>query len=126
MAYADSDYYKSTYLGTRIPAEQLNQMLAAASDDIDAMTFNRIGGDTGLLALTDFQQGKIKRAACAQAEFRFEYADLLNNPLSNYAINGVSMQWDKSVLVKQGNTFTTNAVASLIRQTGLTYRGVMA
>jgi hypothetical protein len=104
----------------------LDQLLSAASDDIDAMTFNRIGGDTGLSALTDFQQGKIKRAACLQAEFRYDYAELLNNPLSSYGINGVSMQWDKSVLVKQGDTFTTNAVISLLRQTGLTYRGVMA
>lgn len=126
MSYADSDYYKSTYKGTRIPDGQLDQLLSEASDDIDAMTFNRIGGGTCLSVLTDFQQGKVRRAACLQADFRFEYADLLNNPLSSYGINGVSMQWDKSVLIRQGDTFTTNAVIALLRQTGLTYRGVMA
>lgn len=125
MPYADSTYYKNTYKGTVIVEDDLDQQLTAASDDIDAMTYNRIGGDTGLPALTAFQQEKIRRATCLQAEFRHEYADLLNNPLSSYGINGVSMAWDKSVLVQQGSTFTTNAVIALLRQTGLTYRGVM-
>lgn len=125
MAYADAGYYKDTYKGTAIPDDQLTQALATASDDVDSMTFNRICGESGLPALTTFQQEKIRRATCLQADFRHEYSDLLNNPLSSYGINGVSMQWDKSVLVQQGSTFTTNAVIALLRQTGLTYRGVM-
>lgn len=126
MAYADGAYYKDTFKGTSIPDNELDRLLAAASDDIDAMTYNRIGGDTGLPVLTVFQQEKIRRAVCVQADFRHDYADLLNNPLSSYGINGVTMQWDKSVLVRQGTTITTNAVIALLRQTGLTYRGVMA
>lgn len=125
MPYADSGYYKNTYKSTTIPDNELDLQLAAASDDIDAMTYNHIGGDTGLPALTAFQQEKICRATCMQADFRHDYGDLLSNPLSSYGINGVNMQWDKSVLVQQGSTFTTNAVLSLLRQTGLTYRGVM-
>lgn len=125
MVYADSNYYKVTFKGTIIPDDQLDQLLATASDDIDALTFNRIGGDGGLLLLTPFQQEKVKRAACIQADFRHDYADLLSNPLSSYGINGVSMQWDKSVLVQLGSVFTTSAALSLLRQTGLTYRGVM-
>jgi hypothetical protein len=125
MPYADSSHYKDTFKGTIIPDDQLDQQLAAASDDIDALTFNRIGGDSGLLLLTLFQQEKIQRATCLQADFRHDYADLISNPLSSYGINGVSMQWDKSVLIKQGDVFTTNAALSLLRQTGLTYRGVM-
>ena len=125
MAYADSAYYKDTYKGMAVPDDQLTQALATASDDVDSMTFNRIGGESGLPALTTFQQEKIRRATCLQADFRHDYADLLSNPLSSYGINGISMQWDKSVLVQQGSTFTTNAVIALLRQTGLTYRGVM-
>ena len=125
MAYADSDYYKNTYKGAEIPDSELDQQLAAATDDVDSMTFNRIGGNSGIFLLTPFQQEKIRRATCLQADFQHEYAELLNNPLSSYGINGISMQWDKSVLVKQGSTFTTNKVVSLLRQTGLTYRGVM-
>jgi hypothetical protein len=125
MPYADSSYYKTAYKGTAIGDTELDQQLTAASDDIDAMTYNRIGGDTGLPTLTTFQQDKIRRATCLQADFRHDYAELLNNPLSSYGINGVSMAWDKSVLVQQGSTFTTNAVIALLRQTGLTYRGVM-
>ncbi len=125
MAYADRTYYKNIFKGSIIPDDQLDQLLSASSDDVDSMTFNRIGGDSGLLSLTPFQQEKVKRAACIQADFRHDYADLLSNPLSSYGINGVNMQWDKSVLVQQGNVFTTNAALSLLRQTGLTYRGVM-
>lgn len=126
MAYVTASYYIDTYKGgTDIPDDQLSQRLESASDDIDAMTYNRIGGNVGLLMLTEFQQERIRRATCLQADFRHEYSDLLNNPLSSYGINGVSMQWDKSVLVQQGRTFTTNAVIALLRQTGLTYRGVM-
>jgi len=125
MAYADRTYYKNTFKGSIIPDDQLDQLLSASSDDVDSMTFNRIGGDSGLLLLTPFQQEKVKRAVCMQADFRHDYADLLSNPLSSYGINGVNMQWDKSVLIQQGDVFTTNAALSLLRQTGLTYRGVM-
>ena len=125
MAYADSDYYKGTFKGTAISDADLDQRLTAASDDIDSMTYNRAGGDNGILLLTPFQQEKIRRATCLQAEFQQEYGELLTNPLSSYGINGVSMQWDRSVLIQFGNTFTTNAVLSLLRQSGLTYRGVM-
>lgn len=125
MAYADSTYYKNDFKGSLVPDDQLEHRLASASDDVDSITLNRIGGEDRLLLLTPFQQGKIQRATCLQAEFQQEYGELLNNPLSSYGINGVSMQWDRSVLVQYGNIFTTNAVLSLLRQTGLTYRGVM-
>ncbi len=98
--------------------------LLQAEFDVDSLTFNRIRGAGGIRKLTELQQELIKRAVALQAEFRHEYADLLNNPLSSYGINGVSMSWDKSVLVQQSGVFTTKAVLSLLRQTGLTYRGL--
>lgn len=98
--------------------------LLQAEYDVDSLTFNRIRGAGGITELTELQQELVKRAVAQQADFRHEYADLLNNPLSSYGINGVSMAWDKSVLVQQNGVFTTNAVISLLRQTGMTYRGL--
>lgn len=98
--------------------------LLQAEYDVDSLTFNRIRGAGGITELTELQQELVKRAVAQQADFRHEYADLLNNPLSSYGINGVSMAWDKSVLVQQSGVFTTNAVISLLRQTGMTYRGL--
>lgn len=98
--------------------------LLQAEFDVDSLTFNRIRGAGGLTELTELQQELVKCAVAQQADFRHEYAELLNNPLSSYGINGVSMAWDKSVLVQQSGVFTTNAVLSLLRQTGMTYRGL--
>ena len=91
---------------------------------MDSLTFNRIRGAGGITELTELQQELVKRAVAQQADFRHEYAEMLNNPLSSYGINGVTMAWDKSVLVQQSGVFTTNAVISLLRQTGMTYRGL--
>lgn len=98
--------------------------LLLAEYDVDSLTFNRIRGAGGITELTELQRELVKHAVAQQADFRHEYADLLNNPLSSYGINGVSMAWDKSVLVQQSGVFTTNAVISLLRQTGMTYRGL--
>lgn len=98
--------------------------LLQAEFDVDSLTFNRIRGAGGITELTELQQELVKRAVAQQADFRHEYAELLNNPLSSYGINGVSMAWDKSVLVQQSGVFTTNAVIYLLRQTGMTYRGL--
>ena len=125
MAYVNNSYYKDTFKGSIIPDEQLDQPLNAASDDIDALTFNRIGGDCGLLLLTPFQQEKIRRATCLQADFHHENDDMLNNPLSSYGINGVSMSFDNNKIICYSGIYTTSGIYALLRQTGLTYRGVM-
>lgn len=98
--------------------------LSQAEYDVDALTFNRIRAAGGISDLTDLQRELVKRAVCLQAGFRHDYGELLDNPLSSYGINGVSMQWDRSVLIQEGPIRTTSAVLSLLQQTGLTYRGL--
>ena len=121
LRYVTKAEYDDLFPGGGASESELSQ----AEYDVDALTFNRIHASGKISALTELQQELVKRAVYLQADFCHDYADLLYNPLSSYGINGVSMQWDKSVLVRQGSTFTTNAVISLLRQTGLTYRGVM-
>lgn len=99
------------------------QELEAAEYDIDSLTFNRIVS-RGFDRLAEWQKELVTRAVCLQADFLHEYGELLNNPLSSYAINGVSMSWDKSMLVQQDGVNTLRSIYALLQQTGLTYRGL--
>ena len=94
-----------------------------AESDIDSLTFNRIRA-IGVDLLTEYQRDLVKRAIIEQVEFRAEYGEMLENPLASYAINGVSMSWDNSKIKQISGVFTTTHIYGLLRQTGLTYRGV--
>ena len=112
----------SEYSGN-IPAEELEKRLRRACRDIDSLTFNRIV-KAGFENLTEFRQGLIKEAVELHADFCYDNADLLESPLSAYAINGVSMSFDKSKIVTVGGVTTSSEVYSLLMQTGLCYRGL--
>ena len=107
-----------------IPAEELEKRLKRACRDIDSLTYNRIV-KAGFENLTEVQQDIIKEAVQLHADFCYDNADLLDSPLAAYAINGVSMSFDKSKIVTVGDVTTSNEVYSLLMQTGLCYRGLM-
>ena len=113
----------SEYSGN-IPAEKLETRLRRACRDIDSLTFNRIV-KAGFENLTEFQQELIREAVQLHADFCYDNAELLESPLASYAINGVSMSFDKSKIVTVGDVTTSNEVYSLLMQTGLCYRGLM-
>lgn len=113
----------SEYEGN-IPADQVESRLKQACRDIDSLTFNRIV-KAGFENLTEFQQELIKEAVQLHADFCYDNAELLDSPLSSYAINGVSMSFDKSKIVDIGSVTTSSQVYSLLMQTGLCYRGLM-
>ena len=69
MAYVDSEYYNSY---SKVISDNIEYKLEKASEAIDSITFNRIVG-TGFSNLTEFQQDKIKKAVCMQADFIEEY-----------------------------------------------------
>ena len=119
LMYLNPDEYTG-----KIPAEELEVRLKRACRDIDSLTFNRIV-KTGFENLTEFQQELIKEAVQLHADFCFENADLLDSPLAAYAINGVSMSFDKSKIVTVGGVTTSSEVYGLLMQTGLCYRGLM-
>lgn len=112
--------------GDAIPADILDNALKTASHHIDALTFNRIQAAGGIGALTAFQQHIIMDAVMAQAEFEHENADVLASPLSGYSINGVSMSFatQSDRIITTAGVTTTRDIYELVRQTGLTYRGV--
>ena len=125
MNYVDYDYYSETYGGTAITAENAPKAFRVASKTIDALTFCRIV-ERGLEGLTAFQKGVVQWVACALAEWQTENEDILNNPYSNYSINGVSATWTPGANIKQinGVMLPASIYAELVK-TGLCYRGVM-
>lgn len=120
MSYADADYYKYEYSGNVIPDEALSSQLAKASDQIDALTYNRIRA-VGFDGLTPFQQGCIKKAVCSQADFNTQYGAYADMPLKGYKVGDVSVTFDGE---KVNGVATTRDVLNYLAQTGLTTRVV--
>jgi hypothetical protein len=67
MPYIDRTYYDA-YGGTSIPEAEFNTLARRASDIIDIVTMQRIGGDAGFAQLSASVQEAIKKATAAQTE----------------------------------------------------------
>lgn len=124
MAYVDYAYYKDTYGGTLITADNAEKTLREASNTIDALTYCRIVS-RGFEGLTDFQKSIIQQVVCALADWQLENADILSTPYSNYSINGVSASWDNAKSVKNlGGLLIPASIYAELLKTGLCYGGV--
>lgn len=120
MSYVDTDYYNS-YSG--IVTDNLENKLNKASDQIDSLTFNRIVG-IGFNNLTSFQQEKIKKAICMQADFQEKYGEYVNSPLSSFSAGSISVSLNSNSVKCVNGVVTSNEVATLLNQTGLTCRRI--
>lgn len=121
MAYADVDYYKTEYGGNAIPIEELFTHLSRASDQIDALTYNRIRGRGGIDNLSSYQQECIQKAVCAQAEFNAQYGAYADMPLTGYKIGDISLNFAGE---KVNGVATTREVLQYLGQSGLATRVV--
>lgn len=123
-SYVSKEYYLNTYKGTTIPEDEIEKKLEDASMDVDTLTFNRIVA-RGFDNLTTFQKDIIQKVVCKLADFEFENADLLQTPLSNYSINGVSMGFSEkwNVQIQNGIAIPKKDYC-LLGQTGLTCRSM--
>ena len=111
MSYVDISYYKDNFKGDILNDDTLENRLERASDQIDKLTYNRIIG-VEFKNLSPFQQDKIKKAVCLQAEFIEQYGEFINMPLSGFngsIVNGIT---------------TTQEVINYIYQTGLNSRRI--
>ena len=123
-SYADKNYYLSTYKGSKIPEDKIEEKLKEASMHIDTLTYNRIVG-RGFENLTKFQQDIIKEVVCKLADFEYENEDLIKSALSSYAINGVSMNFGTSWNIQvQNGVAIPKDYYCLLSQTGLTCRNM--
>lgn len=120
-AYATPQEYAALSRSGEIPTERLSACLEDASRDVDTLTFGRIR-KSGFSMLTEFQQEMVRLAVVRQADFSFNYRDLLGSPLASYGINGVSMGFDKAVLISRGGVSTMSDIDGLLEQAGLTCR----
>ncbi len=120
MAYADMYYYLDDYNGTAIPPEALERHLRRASDQVDALTYNRIRG-RGFENLSYYQQECVQKAVCAQAEFNAQYGAYADMPLSGYKIGDVSLNFAGE---KVNGVATTREVLQYLGQSGLATRVV--
>lgn len=119
MSYATPQDYK-LYGDDLIPDDaNIEKLLDRASDQIDALTFNRIVA-IGFENLTPFQQKNVKKAVCQQSDFVYQYGDFLNMPLSGYSAGSVSLSF--KVIEGAGGIQTSEAVNNLLSATGLTSR----
>ena len=125
MAYVDYDYYINTYGGDRITADEAPRMFKDASKTVDSLTYCRINSDD-MASLTPYQKGIVQEVVCSLAEWQKDNADLLDNPYSSYAINGVSASWGSGSGVRKinGCLIPSRVYANLVK-TGLCYPGVM-
>lgn len=119
MSYVDKAYYTDIFKGNEIDDSNIDKSLRKASRHIDTLTFNRIKS-LGFEKLTDFQKDIIKEVTCELAEFEYENAELIENVLSSYSINGVSMNFGGSwnVQLIKGVAIPTELHETL-KQTGL-------
>lgn len=107
---------------SEIPADKLLEYLHEASRNVDTLTFNRIRFDH----LTDFQKEIVQEVVCKQANFLYENKDAIASILNEYAINGVSMKFGSgfNVVIENGLP-VQSTVYSLLKQTGLCWRGAV-
>lgn len=112
--YADKEYYEKTYLGTII-LQNIEKYLRDASDDIDGLCFGRIKGK-GFENLSEFQQDRIKKAVCLQAEYSYQYGSYLNNPMKSYSVGKTSVNLETTEF---NGIQTTGRVIQLLEDTGL-------
>ena len=116
-SYATAADY-AQYGSGNIPAENLEKLLHKASRNIDSLTFNRIVG-IGFDNLTEFQREIVKESCCLLADFLHDNADLLDNALGSYTVNGVSMNFGGANIATIGGVSVRKDIYSLLSQTGL-------
>lgn len=120
QTYITSEDYLRLY--TVLP-ENFDRLAYKASRIIDSLTYNRIIG-AGFRNLTDYQQETIKECCCETVQFYDDNVDILENVLSGYGINGVSMQfnYNASITVINGCP-VRKATYNKLLSTGLCYAG---
>lgn len=129
MAYADYEFYVSTYLGDAVPAADFDRMAARASEYLDELT----GGKAALAAggaLTAVQRG-----CCAVAEVLYADQQRTKESAAGGPPSGAVLKAETNGTWRQEYELTADATKTTDRQVydaakrylgawGLLYRGV--
>lgn len=86
MAYADYEFYTTSYFGSVVPEADFPRLAERASDFVDTMTFDRLvdGPPTN-----ERSQKRIKKAVCSLAEKMYQL-ELAEKNATNAAASGTS------------------------------------
>ncbi len=102
MAYADYEFYKTSFFGNVVPESDFNRFSERASDFIDLLTFDRL---TDGLPVDERQQKRIKKAVCAAADILYQI-DIAEKNAAAAAATGTAT-------ILPGGGTTTGIVTSL-------------
>lgn len=86
MAYADYEFYTTSYFGSVVPETDFPRLAERASDFVDTMTFNRLVDG---LPTDERSQKRIKKAICSLAELMYQI-ELAEKNATNAAVSGTS------------------------------------
>lgn len=86
MAYADYDFYKTSYFGSVVPETDFPRLAERASDFVDTMTFDRLVDG---LPENERSQKRIKKAVCSLTELMYQI-ELAERNATNAAVSGTS------------------------------------
>ena len=86
MAYADYEFYTTSYFGSVVPEADFPRLAERASDFVDTMTFDRLVDG---LPTDKRSQKRIKKAVCSLAELMYQI-ELAEKNAANAAASGAS------------------------------------
>ena len=86
MAYADYEFYTTSYFGSVVPEADFPRLAERASDFVDAMTFDRLMDG---LPTNERSQKRIKKAVCSLTELMYQI-ELAEKNATNAAASGIS------------------------------------
>ncbi len=86
MAYADYEFYKTSYLGSVVPETDFPRLAERASEFVNTMTFDRLVDG---LPTNECSQKRIKKVVCSLAELMYQI-ELAEKNAANAAASGVS------------------------------------
>lgn len=86
MAYADYEFYTTSYFGTVVPETDFPRLAERASEFVDTMTFDRLVDG---LPTNERSQKRIKKAVCSLAELMYQI-ELAEKNATNAAVSGTS------------------------------------
>ena len=86
MAYADYEFYTTSYFGSVVPETDFPRLAERASDFVDMMTFDRLVDG---LPTNERSQKRVKKAVCSLAELMYQI-ELAEKNATNAATSGAS------------------------------------
>lgn len=88
MAYADYEFYTTSYFGSVVPETEFPRLAERASGFVDTMTFDRLVDG---LPKNERSQKRIKKAVCSLAELMYQLELAEKNATSYATMNGSSV-----------------------------------